>query len=116
MGSIQKGRLKSVQLGVAAGLVLGFYLSTVSLLHHLFPPYGQKFVESLQELYPWYTPSWSGSFLIFGWGMLDGFFAFWLLGTLYNWLAYSGYGCRQWNKLVGFKAEKKSMSESEEEL
>ena len=93
---IRRRRLKSVKLGVAGGIVFGSYLGMINHLHWLFPGYASLIVEALEQLYPWYTPGFFGSFILFGWGFLDAFFALWLVGTLYNWFTHTGYGCKDW--------------------
>lgn len=93
---IRRRRLKSVKLGVAAGLGFGIYMTMLSHVHVLFPSFGNTLVAIWQDLYPLYSPTFWGSWVLLGWGFLDGFFLLWLIGTLYNWLTQSGYGCRNW--------------------
>lgn len=105
---IYRRRLKSVKLGIAAGFVLGGHLALFNLAHYLFPSYGKLFIAMLSELYPWYSEGLLGSLVLFGFGFLDGFFALWLVGTLYNVLSRSGYGNRSWYR--DQKIEKKERS------
>lgn len=93
---IRRRRLKSVKLGIATGLALGIYMTMISYIHILFPPFGGKLVELWQDLYPFYSPTFLGSWALLFWGFFDGFFLLWLIGSLYNWLTQSGYGCRNW--------------------
>ena len=89
---ICRRRLKSAQLGVAAGIVYGFYMSLTSLLHLLFPSYAKGLVALWRELYPGYEPTFWRSLLLWPWGALEAFFALWLVGNLYNRLTGYGYG------------------------
>lgn len=111
---IRRRRLKSVKLGLAAGLCLGGYMTMVSLTHALVPTFGTKLVEMWQELYPFYRPTFLGSWIIFGWGFLDGFFMLWLVGSLYNWLTQSGYGCRSFPRKSLHQKDKRGSIESED--
>lgn len=108
---IRRRRLKSVRLGLAAGLGLGLYMTIFGFVHLLVPTFGAKVVEIWQEIYPFYTPTFFGTFMLLPWGFLDGFFLLWLIGIFYNWFTQSGYGCRNFPRKT---KKKRGLVESED--
>lgn len=92
-------RLKAPQLGIAAGISAGLYVSLHLLVAWLFPPFGQSLVSALQTVFPFVEASLLGSMAGFAWVFVETYLVIWLTGTLYNGLTRSGYGCRDWRRM-----------------
>lgn len=96
---IRRRRLKSPQLGVAAGLSLGLYAAIMTICAYYFPPFAQGLTACFANLFPHYSVSYLGALVVFLGVFLDVFLVVWLMGTLYNALTQAGYGCRRWAEL-----------------
>lgn len=95
---IRRRRLKSPQLGIAAGISGGLYAALITLAGYYFPPYAQGMTHLFEDLVPHYSVSPWGALAAFATFFCDLFFLLWLTGTLYNALTQKGYGCRNWKE------------------
>ena len=77
--------LDKIKLGIAGGTLWGLALFLITLLSSYFG-YASKFVELIMDLYPGYAPSLWGCFLGMMYGFADGFFFFFFLAWIYNFL------------------------------
>lgn len=77
--------LDKVKLGIAGGTLIGLSLFLITLLSSFFG-YAPKLVEIFMDIYPGYNASLWGCFLGILYGFADGFFFFFFLAWIYNFL------------------------------
>ena len=77
--------LDKVKLGIAGGTLVGLALFLITLLSSFFG-YSPTLVGIITEIYPGYSASLWGCFLGILYGFADGFFFFFFLAWIYNFL------------------------------
>ncbi len=82
LGGIMK--LNAAKLGIAAGIVWGIYVFSLSLMAET--GYALGIVQALGNLYIGDSASFGGALIGFVEGFLDAFVGFYLIGLIYNML------------------------------
>jgi len=79
-------RLNVIALSLTAGLLWAAVMLVVGLMHYAWPPYGSRFLEVMESVYPGYDIDGSPWRLLVGtvYGLIDGAFAAAVFGLVYN--------------------------------
>jgi len=80
-------KLNIKNIGLTSGLVWGSFLSFLTLIAILFPPYGQTFLETITSVYPGYSISLSGMIIGFFYGLIDAGLGGAFFAWLYNYIS-----------------------------
>ena len=79
-------KLDIKKIGLTSGLVWGSFLSFLTLIAILFPPYGQDFLKAIASVYPGYSISLSGMIVGFFYGLIDAGLGGAFFAWLYNYI------------------------------
>lgn len=75
-------KLNPNKIGLVCGLLWGGFLTFLTIIAVLFPPYGKAFIEVIASVYPGYTISWTGAAI----GLIYGFIDWYIGGVIFAWL------------------------------
>ena len=75
--------IQSGKLGLAAGLIWGLSLFVTTVIS-IYTGYAALFLNTIASAYPGMAITWKGSFLALGYGFVDAYIGFLLVGWLYN--------------------------------
>lgn len=84
MSTTQFARLSPVRVGLALGFIWGLSLFILALISLNTIYYGHPFIQALDSIYIYYSPTVEGAFVGFCWGFLDFFIFGWLVAKVYN--------------------------------
>lgn len=76
-------KLNAWKLGLAAGILWGLSLFLVTWIS-IFTGYGLFWLSQWMDVYPGYSITPLGTFVVLIYGFVDGFICLFLLGWLYN--------------------------------
>ena len=82
-GEKSMGALDPVRLGVAAGVLSGFFIFVATLVS-VVTGHGSAFLEQISQYLPGYSVSVAGSLVGLVYGFIKGFLGLFLLGYVYN--------------------------------
>lgn len=80
-------KLCACSAGLALGIVWGLYVLVMGLAGHFGCACSSTMVDMLGKFYKGYQATIGGSFIGFGWGLLDGFIFGFLVVLVYNFIA-----------------------------
>jgi len=77
-------KLNAKKIGFVSGLIWAFFLSLLTILAVLFPPYGDLFLKTIASVYPGFSISWMGVCIGFVYGFIDAFCGGVIFAWVYN--------------------------------